>query len=88
MATTRCVAVVGFVLHDRDLYNAAAVCSDGAVRGVYRKCELPNYSVFDELRYFARGQQPDQLYRIGGVPISVIVLASEVPFSMPIAWLL
>ena len=36
--------------------------------GVYRKCELPNYAVFDELRYFARGHQPEQLYRIAGVP--------------------
>ena len=36
----------------RDLYNAAAVCANGEVHGVYRKQLLPNYAVFDEQRYF------------------------------------
>jgi len=30
--TRRCVAVVGFVDSDRDLYNAAAVLADGELR--------------------------------------------------------
>ncbi|MEI6438021.1 MAG: NAD+ synthase [Candidatus Omnitrophota bacterium] len=51
-------AVVGFV--DRgpkgELYNAAAVISGGKVRDVYRKHALPNYSVFDEKRYFLPGR--------------------------------
>src|SRR3990170_5454180 len=50
--TARTVAVVGFPLAGRDLYNAAAVCAGGSVRGVYRKWLLPNYGVFDEARYF------------------------------------
>ena len=29
--TRRCAAVVGFVDEDRDLYNAAAVCANGAI---------------------------------------------------------
>ncbi|HEY4138778.1 MAG TPA: nitrilase-related carbon-nitrogen hydrolase, partial [Casimicrobiaceae bacterium] len=33
-------------------YNAAAVIRDGAIAHVYRKAELPNYTVFDEQRYF------------------------------------
>src|SRR6185312_17568695 len=41
----------------RDLANAAFVCADGAVRGVYRKQFLPNYGVFDEHRYFAPGRE-------------------------------
>lgn len=51
------IAVVGFV--DRDpkggLYNAAAVIAGGWIKGVYRKHALPNYGVFDEKRYFRRG---------------------------------
>jgi len=43
---------VGFVERSSDLYNAAAVLHDGRVAGIYRKHRLPNYGVFDELRYF------------------------------------
>ncbi len=49
------VAVVGFPERAQDVYNAAAVLADGDVRAIYRKCELPNYGVFDEHRYFQRG---------------------------------
>jgi NAD+ synthase (glutamine-hydrolysing) len=53
-------AVVGFA--DRDAkgraYNAAGIAGGGRVRGVYRKMHLPNYGVFDEVRYFGRGREP------------------------------
>ncbi len=49
------VAVVGLPYIDDDSYNAAAVCSNGGVRDIYRKIYLPNYGVFDERRYFAPG---------------------------------
>jgi NAD+ synthase (glutamine-hydrolysing) len=48
-------AVVGFPDRRDELYNAAAVLHDGRVAGVYHKALLPNYSVFDEDRYFAPG---------------------------------
>ncbi|MFL5961080.1 MAG: NAD+ synthase [Gaiellaceae bacterium] len=51
------VALVGVPLFDGDLYNACAICADGALRGVYRKRFLPNYGVFDEDRYFAPGRE-------------------------------
>jgi NAD+ synthase (glutamine-hydrolysing) len=51
------VAIVGFPLFDRDLFNACAVCADGEVKAVYRKRFLPNYGVFDEDRYFAPGRE-------------------------------
>jgi len=38
-------------------YNAASVLRDGAVVTTYRKQKLPNYSVFDEVRYFTPGDQ-------------------------------
>jgi NAD+ synthase len=40
------------------LYNAVYLLSDGAVRGVRTKRELPNYGVFDEKRVFAAGPLP------------------------------
>jgi NAD+ synthase (glutamine-hydrolysing) len=73
--TGACAAVVGFVDADRDLYNAAAVCVNGAVVGTYRKRLLPNYAVFDEQRYFTPGTDSDplELYVIGGVNVGVSI---------------
>jgi len=72
-ASQSCTAVVGFVDEGLDLYNAAAVLAAGSVKGVYRKCRLPNYSVFDEERYFAPGPGPSELYLVGGVRVGVSV---------------
>jgi len=50
------VAVVGFVDADgSDIYNAAAVISQGRLVDIYHKTFLPNYGVFDEERYFQSG---------------------------------
>ncbi|CAB1210369.1 NAD+ synthase [Acinetobacter bouvetii] len=53
------VLVFGFVnqTEDGQRYNAAAVMKDGQVLGIYNKQNLPNYSVFDEKRYFNEGHQ-------------------------------
>ena len=70
----RCAAIVGFVdEEDGVLYNAAAVCAGGEIRGVYRKRVLPNYSVFDEDRYFEPGSGELELFVIAGVPIGVSI---------------
>jgi len=48
--------VVGYVRALEDgLMNAASVLCSGEVLGTYYKRELPNYSVFDEKRYFSPG---------------------------------
>ncbi|MBI4937630.1 MAG: NAD+ synthase [Nitrosomonadales bacterium] len=39
-------------------YNAASVLRDGRIVATYHKHVLPNYSVFDEERYFERGAAP------------------------------
>ncbi|NPA42216.1 MAG: NAD+ synthase [Aquificae bacterium] len=52
------VIVVGTPLYRGDLYNSLVVIYKGEVLGVYSKGRLPNYSVFDELRYFREGEQP------------------------------
>ncbi|WP_151777390.1 NAD+ synthase [Acinetobacter brisouii] len=53
------VMVFGFVHHSDDgqRFNSAAVMKDGEILGIYNKQNLPNYSVFDEKRYFTTGQQ-------------------------------
>ena len=40
-----------------ELYNAASVIADGQCIATYYKQCLPNYSVFDEKRYFIKGDQ-------------------------------
>jgi NAD+ synthase (glutamine-hydrolysing) len=55
-SATGLVAVVGFVDADgSDIYNAAAVISQGKLVDIYHKTFLPNYGVFDEERYFQSG---------------------------------
>src|SRR5829696_6517201 len=66
------VAVVGFPDRADDVYNAAAVLADGAVRAVYRKVNLPNYGVFDEVRYFQDGPGAG-IVEIDGVKVGVTV---------------
>ena len=56
-----------------EVFNAAAVCAEGAVRGVYRKRCLPNYEVFDEQRHFRAGRDPLRLFEIAGIPVGVAV---------------
>ena len=69
------VAIIGFV--DRDdrtgeIFNAAAVCRDGAILGVYRKHLLPNYNVFDEQRYFTPGAE-NPLFAINEICFGVTI---------------
>jgi NAD+ synthase (glutamine-hydrolysing) len=53
-------------------YNSLAILADGEVQGIYRKCDLPNYGVFDERRYFEPGTEP-ALIEIDGVPVGLTV---------------
>jgi NAD+ synthase (glutamine-hydrolysing) len=58
-ATAGIVAVVGYPeFRDSAIYNSAAWLEDGQHRATYRKSRLPNYSVFDEQRYFTPGTAP------------------------------
>jgi NAD+ synthase (glutamine-hydrolysing) len=70
-ATKGITAVVGYVaLDSADIYNAAAVIHDGRIIDTYRKEHLPNYGVFDELRYF----RPDEgcpVYDFGSIGVGV-----------------
>ncbi len=51
--------VAGLVEESADyrFYNAAVYFEDGEIRHVHRKVYLPTYGMFDEQRYFARGDK-------------------------------
>ncbi|WP_419855115.1 NAD+ synthase [Candidatus Poriferisodalis sp.] len=55
------------------LWNSAALCWGGTVRGVFRKHLLPNYAVFDEQRYFVPGTEAGPLLTVDGVAVGVSV---------------
>ena len=40
------------------IYNSAALIAAGEIVAVHRKAELPNYKVFDEMRYFRADDRP------------------------------
>jgi NAD+ synthase (glutamine-hydrolysing) len=63
--------IVGFVdRQGQDIFNAAAVAADGKLAGVYHKIYLPNYGVFDEDRYFKRGDACP-VFTLSGVAVGV-----------------
>jgi len=69
-ASAGITVVVGFVDSDGDIYNAAAVISDGRLVGTYHKIFLPNYGVFDENRYFRAGNECP-VYIVNGIGIGI-----------------
>ena len=65
-----------------DIANAAAIINDGRVLDWYRKMYLPNYGVFDEDRYFRRGDVCP-VYVINGCPVGVnISRTSGIPSAL------
>ncbi len=72
-ACDRQTVVVGFVEQgEHGLYNAAAVIRKGRIVHTYHKCNLPNYSVFDEQRYFQSGDRP-VVVDVGGLRVAVTI---------------
>ena len=70
-AASRGIAViVGCIEVGDDIANAAAIINDGRALDWYRKMYLPNYGVFDEDRYFRRGDVCP-VYVINGCPVGV-----------------
>ena len=65
------VAVVGYpAVTPEGLRNAAAAIGDGAIHAIYHKQLLPNYSVFDEKRYFVAGAEPG-VVTIKGIRVGI-----------------
>ena len=57
---------------DGRVFNAVSVVRDGVLAATYHKHLLPNYSVFDEKRYFEAGSEPC-VVEIAGVPVGLTV---------------
>ncbi len=55
-------------------YNAASVLRDGKIAATYHKHELPNHSVFDEVRYFEYGNKPC-VFELNGVTFGINICA-------------
>ncbi|MFC6671000.1 NAD+ synthase [Marinobacterium aestuariivivens] len=65
--------VVGYPrFRDGGLYNMAGVIYNGEVIAEYAKQCLPNYQVFDEMRYFVAGNKPC-VFDLKGVPVALTV---------------
>jgi NAD+ synthase (glutamine-hydrolysing) len=76
--------VLGLPLMREDQrFNAAVVLRDGAVIAEYHKRELPNYSVFDEKRYFAAGDDA-VVFEQSGVSFG-LAICEDVWFDAPVA---
>jgi NAD+ synthase (glutamine-hydrolysing) len=69
---TGIVAIVGYPERAEDVHNAAAVLADGEIAANYRKLHLPNYGVFDELRYFQPGQRGATIV-VDGVTVGLTI---------------
>ena len=65
-------AVVGHPHAVGEVYNAASVIADGEIQATYHKQALPNYTVFDEKRYFRRGSKP-LVFDCEGVRVGLII---------------
>jgi len=53
-------------------YNAAAVLQKGQITKIYRKAQLPNFSVFDEQRYFRAGNEPTVI-KVKGLDVTLTI---------------
>jgi NAD+ synthase (glutamine-hydrolysing) len=70
--SVRDIAVlIGFPeYHEEDIFNSCAVFRDGQQLAHYRKQILPNYRVFDEVRYFTPGKQAS-VFSLNGIRIGL-----------------
>jgi NAD+ synthase (glutamine-hydrolysing) len=65
-------AIRGKSVQVQQRYNAASVLSEGRLLQTYAKRELPNYQVFDEYRYFTRGQGTC-VFQVEGINVGLLI---------------
>jgi NAD+ synthase (glutamine-hydrolysing) len=65
-------AIRGKSVQVQQRYNAASVLSEGRILETYAKRELPNYQVFDEYRYFTRGQGT-AVFQVEGISVGLLI---------------
>ena len=64
-----------------ELYNAASVIVDGEIIASYYKQYLPNYSVFDEKRYFVKGGEAT-VFDYKGIQLG-LTICEDIWFTNP-----
>jgi len=88
---TDITAIVGFIDSGpygdicRKIYNAAAVIHNGEIIDIYHKVMLPNYGVFDEMRYFTQGRRIP-VYRMHGVRFGINICEDIWHAEGPAKW--
>ncbi|HSV81936.1 MAG TPA: NAD+ synthase, partial [Ramlibacter sp.] len=65
-------AIRGKSVQVQHRYYAASVLCEGRILETYAKRELPNYQVFDEYRYFTRGQGTC-VFQVDGISIGLLI---------------
>jgi len=65
------------------VFNMAGLIVDGQLAAEYAKQKLPNYQVFDEMRYFVPGDQPC-IVDIKGIP-TAITICEDIWHPEPVA---
>jgi NAD+ synthase (glutamine-hydrolysing) len=63
---------VGHPHSQGEVYNAASLLRDGQIEVTYHKQALPNYTVFDEKRYFRSGHDA-AVVEISGVRVGLLI---------------
>lgn len=86
--TQTCHVIVGHpLLENKRYFNAASVFYRGECIAVYHKQHLPNYGVFDELRYFQPGKAEPCIISIKGYRFGLCI-CEDIWFPEPIEQLL
>ena len=70
--TNGIAAYVGHPHAQGEVYNAGSLLRDGRIEVTYHKEALPNYTVFDEKRYFRPGHEA-KVVDIDGVRVGLLV---------------
>lgn len=71
--TQKICLIIGYPSQTTDgVYNAASLIEDGQIICTHYKECLPNYSVFDEKRYFKTGCSPT-VTTLKGIPIAITI---------------
>lgn len=69
---TGIAAIVGYPDTRGEVFNAASLIREGKVEWTYHKQALPNYTVFDEKRYFRAGEET-HVFTIEGFRVGMLV---------------
>ncbi len=57
---------------EKPLYNSIALIQNNQIKQIFHKHLLPNYDVFDEVRYFQSGELPNH-FKLNGIHIGVTI---------------